>query len=208
MPTTNIRNYIDLLGMFTIGLENGLLEKQAIVRWADIIILQDEQPDYFVIELSLCGHKSVNDIVTLLNEIIGASTPQISGRVILGLLYHRYVDRQLPLKKVVNLLYWLILHGQWSEDEKSFMYELDDWYSLAIDNIYGTEETVEKATLRFIELYKEFRIDNFDKWSEVNRTIDQKIAHLKTIVEEENKALIQGSGKTILKRAWWTFRAK
>lgn len=88
------------------------------------------------------------------------------------------------------------------------MYELDDRYSLAIDNIYGTEETVEKATLRFIELYKEFRIDNFDKWSEVNRTIDPKIANLKTIVEEENKALIQGSGKTILKRAWWKFWAK
>ena len=208
MPTTNIRNYIDLLGMFNIGLENGLLEKQEIVKWADTIILQDEQPDYFVIELSLCGHKSVNDIVTLLNEIIGASTPQISGRVILGLLYHRYVDRQLPLKKVVDLLYWLILYGQCSEEEKSFMYELDDRYSLAIDNIYGTVEAVEKATLRFIELYKEFRIDNFDKWSEVNRTIDQKITNLKTVVEEENKALIQGSGKTILKKAWWKFWAK
>ena len=52
--TTNPRDFIELLEVFSIALTNGLIDKKEVIKWADNIITQDEKPDYFVIELSLC----------------------------------------------------------------------------------------------------------------------------------------------------------
>ncbi len=190
VQTTNIRDYIELLEVFHIGLTNGLLDKKEVIKWADNIIQQDEQPDYFVIELSLCGHRSINDIVSLINEFVGEPKPVVSGRVILGFAYRQYIKKLIPLRKVTAAIYWLVWQGELTETEKSFMYGLDEDLDCAESGIYGTVEAVEKETLRFIEIYKDFSIDNFDKWSEVNKTIDEKVKELSVIVNAEREKTI------------------
>jgi hypothetical protein len=161
--------------VFQIGLTHGMLDKEEVIRWADNIIQQDEQPDHFVIELSLCGHKSINYIVSLINEFVGEPKPVVSGRVILGLINKQYVKKLIPLRKVTTAIYWMKELSELTETEICFMYWLDDNLDGAELGSYGTVEGVEIETLRFLEDYKDFSICNFDKWTEINKTIDEKI---------------------------------
>jgi hypothetical protein len=128
VKTTNPKDFLELLEVFHIALSNGLLDKKEIIKWADEIIIKNSEPDYFIIELSLCGQKTTNDIISLLNEYIGEEKPQISGRVILGFLYRKYLDKQTTLKTVVGTIYWITWKTELPDEEKSFMYGLDDAY--------------------------------------------------------------------------------
>ena len=204
VQTTSLKNSIELLEVFHIGLVNGLMDKQEVVKWADDIIQKDEQPDYFVIELSLCGHKSVNEMVSLINEFIGEPKPAVSGRVILGLLYHRYINGQVTLKNVVGSMNWIIWQGQLTEEEKRFMYGLDDRYDLAVDLIYSTVDAIEKEALRFLEIYKGFSIDNFERWGEINNTIEERVKELTLVVSAEQEKITEELKRT-RGEEWWKF---
>ena len=178
MRTTNIQGYIELLEVFHICLTNGLLRKEEVIKWADNIIQHEEQLDYIVIELSVCGHKSVNEIISIINEFVGEPKPIVPGRVVLGFLFTQFKAGHISLRKVTAAIYWLVWNGNLTEDEKSFMYGLDDKMDCAERGIYGTVEAVERETLRFIEIYSDFKIGNFDKWSEINKTIEEKVRRL------------------------------
>lgn len=202
MKTTNPKDYIELLKVFSAGLMNGILNKNEVIQWADSIITQDEEPDDFVIELSLCGHKSLNEMVAVLNEFIGQVKPQISGRVVLGCLYRQYLSGKITLRKVVETVDWMVWQTNLSDEEKSFMYGLEDDYHCAEEGIYGTLEEVEKKTLRFLEIYKDFQIDHFNEWALIDAGIDDKIKVLSAIVDKENEDLLKNQ-RAMTKRKWW-----
>lgn len=67
---------------------------------------------------------------------------------------------------------WIVWQADLTDEEKSFLYELEDNYDCAEGGIYGTVEKVEKETLRFLEIYKDFQIDNFKAWKLIDATID------------------------------------
>uniref|UniRef100_UPI00260FE01A hypothetical protein n=1 Tax=uncultured Mucilaginibacter sp. TaxID=797541 RepID=UPI00260FE01A len=191
MPTTNPHDFIELLEVFSIALTNGLLDKSEVVKWADRIITSDSEPEYFIIELSLCGHKTLNDIVSLINEFIGKNKPQVSGRVILGFLYKQYLARKITLRKVVSTINWIVWQADLTDEEKSFMYGLDEDFECAEDGIYGTVEAVEKETICFLETYKDFQIDNYNDWKKIDETINNKIALLLETIRQEQAELIK-----------------
>jgi hypothetical protein len=202
VKTTNPKDFIELLEVFHIALSNGLIDKKEIIKWADQIITQDIEPDYFIIELSLCGQKTTNDIISLLSEYIGEEKPKTSGRVILGFLYRKYLAKQTTLKSVVSTIYWITWKTELPDEEKSFMYGLDDAYDCATEGIYGTIQAVENETLRFLEIYKDFNIDNFEDWKILDKTIESKIKVLSDIVKQENEEFLRTqTSKT--KRKWW-----
>lgn len=178
LKTTNPKDFIELLGVFGIALTNNLLDKNEVIKWADDIITNDSEPDYFIIELSLCGHKNLNDIVSLLNTYIGEEKPQISYRVILGFLYRQYVARQITLKKVLSTVDWIVWKANLTNEEKSFMYGLDEEFYCAEEGIYGTVKDIEDKTLRFLEIYKDFEINSYKKWNTIDATIENKIKFL------------------------------
>jgi hypothetical protein len=70
--TTSIREHIDFLKVIQLGLEYRLLDRKIIIDWADKIIQQDDIPEGFIIDLSLSEHKSVDFVVTLINEYVPA----------------------------------------------------------------------------------------------------------------------------------------
>ena len=202
IKTTNPKDFIELLEVFSIALTNGLVDINEVIKWADNIIINDKEPDFFIIELSLCGHKKTIDIVSLLNEYIGQEKPQISGRVILGFLYRQYLAGYITLKKVVGSINWIVWQADLTDEEKSLMYGLDEDYDCAEEGIYGTIEEVEKETLRFLEIYNEFQIDNYKDWKKIDATIESKIKVLSEIVKRENEEIIKlQAAKT--KRKWW-----
>lgn len=120
MKTTDPKDYIELLEVFSIAVVNGIVDKQYIVKWADQIIYKDEEPHDLIIELSLCGHKNPSDIASIIGEFIGEQKPVVSGRVILGLLYHQFVSGQISLAKVVSNLTWIVLEDQLTSQRKKF----------------------------------------------------------------------------------------
>ncbi len=205
--TTNPRDFIELLEVFSIALTKGLLDKEEVIKWADNIITQDDKPDYFIIELSLCGHKSINDIISLINEYVGQDKPKISGRIFLGLLYSAYLTGHVKLDKVTRAIYWIVWEDRLTEDEKSLIYGIDEDYDCAIGGIYGSVEIVEKEVLRFLEIYKDFQINNFDDWKEIDITIEPKVIQLSELVRQENKIIITTQAEP-KKKVWWKFWEK
>lgn len=202
--TTNIREYIDFLKVFQLGLEYGLLDMKIIIDWADKIIHQDEIPDNFVIELSLSGHKSVDFVITIINDYIGPQTSVLPTRVIIGLLHQGLINGQIKLRNVTAILDGLIWKGHLTENEKTFLYGLDDELNLAESKIHGLEKGVEEATLRFTELYKEFRIDNPKEWNEINGTIDKKVEELyKNVITRIKNPSAFMSLQAPAKKMWW-----
>ena len=191
-----------MLEVFSIALTNGLLDKNEVIKWADNIITNDNEPDFFIIELSLSGHKNLNDTVSLLNEYIGKEKPQVSGRVILGFLHRQYLAGKITLRKVVGAVNWIVWQADLTDEEKSYMYGLDEEYDFAEEGIYGTVEAVEKETLRFLEIYKEFQIDNYKDWRKIDTTIESKIKVLSDIVKRENEEFSKVQAART-KRKWW-----
>lgn len=82
------------------------------------------------------------------------------------------------------------------------MYGLDEEYDFAEEGIYGTVEAVEKETLRFLEIYKEFQIDNYKDWRKIDTTIESKIKVLSDIVKRENEEFSKVQAART-KRKWW-----
>ena len=56
----------DAFGYFRMGLVTGLIDKSALVAWADREILRDRTPGHALIELSLSGRRPYSQIIRLL----------------------------------------------------------------------------------------------------------------------------------------------
>ncbi|MBK9045929.1 MAG: hypothetical protein IPL74_04225 [Bacteroidetes bacterium] len=80
----------------------------------------------------------------------------ISGRVVLGLIYRRFVDGKLSLKNAVSAIGRLSWTAGLSEEEQRFMLPLDDGYALATSGTFGTVEAIESQTLRFLKFIRIF----------------------------------------------------
>ncbi len=204
MKTTNPKDYIELLGVYCVALKNGLIEKEEVIRWVDNIIINDSEPDYFFIELSLKGSKSINDIISHINELIGLDRSTITGRVIFGYLYKQYSENIITLKKLVDTINCIIWETGITENERRLICGIDDEYYCAIDGIYGSINDIEKVALRFLEIYKDFTINNFNDWNKINETIDSKIKTLaETNKHEQSEEVIVQKKNTVKK--WWKF---
>jgi hypothetical protein len=203
MKTTNPKDYIELLAVFHIGLTNGIIDKSEIVNWADEIIQKDSEPDYFIIEVSLSGHKNDNELISLLNEYIGENKPAISGRVILGLLYTRLIKDKLPLDKIISVIYRIVRDGELNEKDEGFLYGLDEDYCLAEDGIIGSIEEVKEKTIEILEIYKDLTIENFKNWNEINIEVNTKVNLLAEKKEIEIQKFFKEQNKS-----WWKFWQK
>ncbi|MBL7916227.1 MAG: hypothetical protein JNL49_14445 [Bacteroidia bacterium] len=133
----------DLYRVFSLGLATNVITQNEIVAWADGVILKEEAPDSFVVELSLEGSKDRNDVITLLKCFIGPEMTPVAGRVVLGFIYRRFVDGKMSLKNAVSAIDRLIRTAGLSEEEQRFMLPLDDGYALVTSGTFGTVETIE-----------------------------------------------------------------
>jgi hypothetical protein len=200
MSTTNPKDFLELLTVFHFGLTNGCIDKHEIINWADAIIKKDTEPDIFIIELSLCGHKNNSDIITLISGFFKIERTQLTERVILGFLHRQLVDKQVELRKFLQIIRSLAWDSDLTYDEKIFIYQLDDDFDNTVNGIYSSVELVEKDAIRFTEIYKDFRIDNFHSWGEINKTIEERVQRLLEIVKNEQEIT-----KAQTKQKWWRF---
>ncbi len=201
MSTTDPKKHLELLEFFSIALSNGLIEIKEVIKWADDIIKKDTEPDYFFIELSLSASKKINDVTSLINNFIGEEKPPVSSRAILGLMFHQYSNKKIPISKVLSTISWLCWNSDLTEDEKRHMWGVEEDYDLADSKIYGTVENVIKKVERFLDTYRDFRIDNFSDWPELTKSIGKKLEELNELILVEE----QEYAKTMVKKKWWKF---
>jgi hypothetical protein len=168
MPQSNPKNFTDLLEVFRLGLHTGIVERQLVVNWADQLIMQEETPAYFLIELSLSGRNHPNDFIKLLDEHVGENKPQVSKRLIFSCLLRQYEVGRITLQKAVRAIDWLALHLDYSKEEQSFMTGLDDEYNLVDEGICGTFSEIECRLLRFLSAYQGFSLENRQTWQKLS----------------------------------------
>jgi hypothetical protein len=181
MEQTDLKTFIDLLEVFRLGLHTGILDRQIVIDWADQLVIQEETPDYFLIELSLSGRSSLNDLIRLLDEYLGENKPEVSKRVILGCLLHQYRGGRITLEKAVRAIDWLAMQIDYSAEEHSFMAGVDADYNLAAEGVCGTFPEIEIFLLRFLSVYQGFYLDNRQDWQKLN---DAAINQVKVLYQQ------------------------
>ncbi len=199
MKITNPTDVVELLGMFRIALINNLIDKKEIIKWADSIVLNEDEPNAFFIELSLLGSKSVNDIISFFSEFLGEFHPKTSVHAALGVIYSKFKSGDLSLEKVIYCVDWVCWNTDISEGEKYFMYELEGHYCSVTKYKCGSIEALENNTVQILEVYRYFKIDNYKDWHNLSATIGSKIAMLESHNDEKQAVTLATQENAMLK---------
>ncbi len=161
----------DAFGFFRMGLVTGLVDKQALVRWADCQIVNHSRPRHEIIELSLSGSLPYSQIIRLLTSFEGradytVSLPLLFARA--GLLLEEEPARTEDIIMGLRLL----------NEEEYFPKELKS----QISDLRSALETHRQAALAFEELVT--RLSRFLEGYAAYRVLLHQTACLTATTEE------------------------
>lgn len=137
------------------ALEQGVVAPDAVVSWADSVILRSESPSPALCDLSTASDP--NQLLLSLNEFIAQADGAYSRetwRAVLGHFHAWYIENPKSGRRITRALYNIARDGLAPDAEaEREMLSLDDLYDLAAQGTFGTVEQVE-ANLR--ELLERF----------------------------------------------------
>ena len=204
MQSTNPKDILTTLHLIRAGLASGLLTKEEVIDWADKIITKDEKPDIFFIDLVLSSLKSKNDIIHYFSDYLYFENPAVRGRPLLGLLYKQYKTGQINLEQTTSKLFRLKLEAIFNEREESHIYWIDNEYDCAKHKIYGTIEDVQTQLDNFLILYKDYSLDNYAQWHDLDKYVDFKLEQEYRLQQEKVNMNSQNTAMEN-RRPWWKF---
>ncbi|MEF7561201.1 hypothetical protein [Bacillus thuringiensis] len=144
--------------VLSIGLQIGLFSKTEVIDWADQTIEALDSPSIEIIEVSLSSNDKLVDIVPKLKNVKGAYDKKLPVKIILGLLWDRFIlneENVLKIKPFIsNLIHNNCCEGFSYVDEQ--LYNFNEEINLATDNIYGDLEDISQELKSFLSPYKEF----------------------------------------------------
>lgn len=181
MPSTKPQDFPLLLEVFRDGLACGLISKDEIVAWADGIIKNDDEPDYFFIELSLSP--DINGIAEVLDKYISWSKSPIPLRVIFGLIHQKLIADVINSDLAITFTERTPFCETLTPFEYGSIYEFEDYELFYPDNSEGLEETV----VKFLSLYKDFNLSNYDQWFEINCRTEEILKEEKAKADVANE---------------------
>ncbi len=196
MQSTNPNDILTTLHLIRAGLASGLLSKEEVIDWADKIVVKDEQPDIFFIDLAMSSSKSTNDIIHYINDLLNFDNPAVQARPLVGLLFKQFNNGQINLEQAVSKLFRLKFEAVFNEREEGYIYSLENDYDCAKHGIYGSLQIVQQDLEKFLSFYKDYSIDNYEDWANLDKVVDSKL-------EEEYQLRLQDI-KEETKR-WWKF---
>jgi hypothetical protein len=191
---TNQKDILTTLHLIRAGLASGLLTKEEVVDWAGKIVSKEEQPDIFFIDLALSGSKNANDVIRYFSEYLNFDNPTVHGGPLLGLLFKQYNSKQFSLEQTLSKLFRLKYEAVFNEREESYIYSLENDYACARDEIYGTIGDVQLELEKFLEFYRDYSIEVYERWHDLDKVVEQK--------QEEDYQLRYRRETT---RPWWKF---
>ncbi|HBK88529.1 MAG: hypothetical protein U0289_06180 [Cyclobacteriaceae bacterium] len=171
-PTRNKSEFISVLREF---LSHGLLDKGEVVRWADKEIAAADQPDDYLIGLSLTGTKTTNEVIDLLGSFMEETRSLSTGRAIIGLTWGLIKTKAVDYKKGMEVIYAANLQFPLGDIESKFIYQADSGLDLAVQNIWGEQGELEKEIAGFLGCYEGFSFDNADDWDRLAMEVDNKL---------------------------------
>ncbi|EEM56117.1 MULTISPECIES: hypothetical protein [Bacillus cereus group] len=144
--------------VLSIGLQIGLFSKTEVIDWADQTIEALDSPSIEIIEVSLSSNDKLVDIVPKLKNVKGTYDKKLPVKIILGLLWDRFIlneENVLKIKPFIsNLIHNNCCEGFSYVDEQ--LYNFNEEINLATDNIYGDLEDISQELKSFLSPYKEF----------------------------------------------------
>ncbi|MGA5663396.1 hypothetical protein ACPCZR_28595 [Bacillus bombysepticus] len=144
--------------VLSIGLQISLFSKTEIIDWADQTIEALDSPSIEIIEVSLSSNDKLVDIVTKLKNVKGTYDKKLPVKIILGLLWDKFIlneENVLKIKPFIsNLIHNNCCEGFSYVDEQ--LYNFNEDINLAADNIYGNLEDISQELKSFLFPYKDF----------------------------------------------------
>ena len=157
--------------VFRLGLQHRVISKNAIVTWADSQINTNPSLGNMVYDLSCCGSRSEEEIISILNGAIRENESAIPARVIFGTLHQASKKKTISLRRAAEIIGRIGKENRLSESEQKFTLYIDDAFSLAEQGVVETISEAEKETLRFLSRYSSFTIDNYEHWNSLNTSM-------------------------------------
>ncbi|MCU5223135.1 MULTISPECIES: hypothetical protein [Bacillus cereus group] len=144
--------------VLSIGLQIGLFSKTEVIDWADHTIETLDSPSIEIIEVSLSSNDKLIDIVPKLKNIKGMYDKKLPIKIILGLLWDKFILNEENVLKIKPFIFNLIHNNCCEEfsyvDEQ--LYNFNEEINLAADNIYGNLEDISQELKSFLSPYKDF----------------------------------------------------
>ncbi|MGE7885182.1 hypothetical protein [Bacillus sp. NPDC094077] len=141
-----------------IGLQIDLFSKTEVIEWADHTIETLDSPSIEIIEVSLSSNDKLVDIVSKLKNIKGTYDKKLPVKIILGLLWEKFMineENVLKIKPFIsNLIHNNCCAGFGHVDEQ--LYNFNEEINLVADNIYGNLEDISQEIKSFLSPYKDF----------------------------------------------------
>ncbi|TBX46501.1 hypothetical protein E0M44_16425 [Bacillus toyonensis] len=144
--------------VFRIGLQIGLFSKTEVIKWADHAIETLDSPSIEIIEVSLSSNDKLVDIVSKLKNIKGTYDQKLPVKIILGLLWEKFMINEENVLKIKPFISNLILNNCCEGFDKVDiqLYNFNEEINLAADNIYGNLEYISQEMKSFLYPYKDF----------------------------------------------------
>ncbi|MDT3497830.1 hypothetical protein NLU03_26840 [Bacillus toyonensis] len=144
--------------VFRIGLQIGLFSKTEVIEWADHTIETLDSPSIEIIEVSLSSNDKLVDIVSKLKNIKGTYDQKLPVKIILGLLWEKFMINEENVLKIQPFISDLI-HNNCCEGFENVdvqLYNFNAEINLAADNIYGNLEDISQEMKGFLSPYKDY----------------------------------------------------
>jgi hypothetical protein len=177
-----VQDFHLLLEVFSEGLKLGVISKEEIIAWADQIIANTEEPDYFFIELSL-SH-DINGLLEVLDKYVESVDDPICNRVLLGLVYHRQPIYNIEeAEKIATLVGTMSSWNLLTPFENDTIYTFSDYYVYYLPDFTQLQADL----IKFLSLYKAFTLENYQQWISINKQV------LELLKEEEIKDYLENA---------------
>lgn len=162
-------NISALLQVLYEGLIHDIITREEVTAWADEIILLEDEPHYFFIDVSLSSDE--NKLLAVLAEYVAhLDLTPIVVRALFGLLYHKVENGSVVPDKAFQFIWDYEYTGHLTSFENDMLGKCDE--NLSIDNIQGNSTN---TLLEILAYYKEFKLSNYEQWGGINWRIEVDI---------------------------------
>ncbi|WP_223601271.1 hypothetical protein [Chryseobacterium sp. GVT01B] len=173
MKRASIKDYGNLLKVFVILLDYGVIRKEKVISWADSILASENESEYVFIELSTCAN--THDIIQVLNKNTLDSDSEITSRAVLGILYHLLDENKVVLKNIFETATHISYEEQLTDEEQFLLYRFDGYTDLFENGIFEKLNFFKTNFEELLGIYKDFKLDNPHQWVTINENIKQDL---------------------------------
>lgn len=163
MLTTDPKKYYELIYLWRVALIVGLIEKDAIIKWSERVIMQNDIPDSLFIDLALAGNRPSDYIFTTIDEFLHIDRSQVSGKYLFGSLYQKYVDDLINIDDCIKILYQIQSYVSLTENEYASIIVLEDDYAESKFTSYVSIEDVKQDLMEFFRPYVQYSLEEYSE---------------------------------------------